>query len=402
MISTGFAPNEDWDDAFASLKLLYQPWKWLNGKETLEVKKQILNLFNIEHLTWNVELILTGRAALFMLLQSLKVPNHSEVLIQAFTCEAVVLPILANHLKPIYVDIESESFSMQENDLQKKLSPKSKVLILQHTFGIEPKSRTKILEIAKKNNLIVIEDLAHGFNAKILNSKNLTSDRYYLLSFGRSKSISSVFGGAIISPNIGTIPISNNLIYPSYWFIFRCLLYKPLVMIIKSTYDLILGKIVHSNVNRLHLLVPEITKQEKMGHYDLLFNKSFPNAFAVLLLNQFKKIERTQENRAEICTIYNGKLLKKITAVIRFPVLVSNRDNLLTQLRKKNIFLGRWYDQVVAPKDIDLDRVGYMKGSCPQAEEVCKKIINLPTNISQDNSKRVINALNDVMRLNDV
>ncbi len=422
MISTDFAPNESWDDAWLSFKLLFQPWRWKSGKELIAVKTQIVKLFNVTSYILHVSLFLTGRSALYTLLKSLNLPKNSAVIVQAFTCEAVVLPIIANNLKPIYVDIESETYSMDVHKIANKLTAKSKVLILQHTFGFTPQYRNAILELAKKRGLTIIEDLAHGFDPQILKSNNLKSKVYYLLSFGRSKSISSVFGGAIISSNNLIIKQSNKLSYPSYWFIFRYLLYKPLTMFIKSTYDLYIGKLIHKIAILSGLLIPEITAKEKEGEYDTLLEKGYPNGLAALLSHQLKKFEQINKNRPIINAIYirrfnevssrtcfgiseqmlnpasqRGKQVQHDkSALIRFPLLITNRDDVLVKLRKQNIYLGKWYDQVVAPRDLDLKRVGYKSGSCPKAEEICKNIINLPTNISEEEARKIINAFNDV------
>ncbi|GAB4219785.1 MAG: hypothetical protein Fur009_7500 [Candidatus Microgenomates bacterium] len=101
------------------------------------------------------------------------------------------MPIIALNLKPIYVDIENQSFSMNPIDLQNKLSNKSKVLILQYTFGITPSQRQTIISFVKQHNLVLIEDIAHGI--QISNIKNQISKRnnhFFFLSFGRSKRLS--------------------------------------------------------------------------------------------------------------------------------------------------------------------------------------------------------------------
>ena len=443
MIFTDFAPNESWDDALLSLRLLFQPWRWKNGNEKELVKQKILTLFNISRLKFNVSLFLTGRSALYNLLKSFNLPKGSEVLVQAFTCEAVVLPIIQLGLKPVYIDIESETYSIYFNKLTSKLVNRlTKVLILQHTFGLTPKYRKDILRLAQEKGLIVIEDLAHGFNPSIFKPSGFDKIRsqqtlrvnnkffhFYLFSFGRSKLLSSVFGGAIISSPVkspsyqagekgevlnGTMRLWKNPAYPSYFFIFRCLLYKPLTMLIKSTYDIYLGKILHYFVNRFGILIPEVTQQEKKGQFNSLFNKAYPNALSILLLHQLNKFDRIQKQRRKISGFYFrhfGKRVKRAGSesnndsggsrsdggLIRFPLLIRNRDKVLLKAAKQNIFLGKWYDQAVAPKDLDLDRVEYKAGSCPVAEDICKKIINLPTNISQNEAERVVRILNDVI-----
>ncbi len=410
MITTDFAPNESWDDAWLSLKLIFQPWRWKKGKESEEVKEKIKNLLNVTSYKLHVACFLSGRSALYLLLKSLNLPRSSEVLVQAFTCEAVVLPILANNIKPVYIDIESETYSMDFNSLTRKLVNQktnlTKVLILQHTFGLTPKYRDQILKLAREKKLIIVEDLAHGLNPSFFKSNpyTLNPNTYFLLSFGRSKMFSSVFGGAILSFNNETMKQLSNLTYPSLMFIFKALLYKPLSMLVKSTYDIFyLGKILHKMLDKFGLLIPEITSKEKKGRYDELFNKAYPNALSGLLLHQLQKFDRTQQQRAKICRVYsrflkksNQQLVINNRPLIRFPLLVNNRDEILAYAKERNIFLGTWYDQIVAPKELDLGRVEYKSGSCPKAEETCQKIINLPTNISVNEAERVVNTLADV------
>ncbi|MFN4213080.1 MAG: hypothetical protein ACK4FL_03940, partial [Microgenomates group bacterium] len=71
MISCDFAPNEGWDDAWISSQLLFQPWRWLYGKEIKKVKQKIFKLFQISNLKFKIAFFLTGRGALYNLLKSL-------------------------------------------------------------------------------------------------------------------------------------------------------------------------------------------------------------------------------------------------------------------------------------------------------------------------------------------
>ncbi len=397
MISTDFASNENWNDAWLSFKLLFQPWRWYHGKESAEVKRQVLSQFQISNFKFQINTFLTGRSALYHLLKGFNLPSGTEIAVQAFTCEAVVLPILALKLKPVYIDIEKNTFSMEPIDLASKITDRTKVIILQHSFGLVPAQREKIIAIIKRNNLVLIEDIAHGAKFSILNFQFPNS--YLLMSFGRSKALSSVFGGAIVSNNNVTIQQCSNV---SILFMIKLLLYKPLAMLIKSTYDIYLGKILHKILNSSGILSQEITSREKNGQYDPLLDKAYPNALSILLLEQLKKFEQTKANRARITAYYdkNSKLRTMnygFSPLIRYPLLVDKRSEALQKAANFNIFLGKWYDQVVAPKELDLNRVGYKAGSCPVAEEVCKKIINLPTNITIKDAERIIKILNDVV-----
>lgn len=393
MISADFAPNEKLSDALLSFSLLFQPWLWKKGNALREVKKKIEARFP----NHSAFFYLSGRTGLFTILRALELPKGSEVLVQAFTCEAVILPILAQGLKPIYVDIESETYSMQPIDLQKKITNRSKVVILQHSFSMTPACRMKVLSLVKEHNLLLIEDIAHGYSMKKM------QDSTYLLSFGRSKALSSVFGGAVVTTNR---KLQNKLEQyeallklPSMLFILRLLLYKPLSVLIKSTYDLFIGKIIHKITHLLHLIPLEISQKEKTGEYDPILDKAYPNALAILLSHQLDKYEQMLSHRALICDIYLKNLksqnsnLKTGEPLLRYPILVENPNLIRYKVAKKNIFLGSWYNQVVAPKSIDFAKMHYVKGSCPKGEEICKKILNLPTNITSQEALKVLEVI---------
>lgn len=399
MISTDFAPNETLDDALTSLATLIRPWKWKKGNDIQRVKKSILTLLKAKG--QNIHFFLTGRAALFHYLQQLNLPKNAEIIIPGFTCTAVVLPILANKLKPIYADIDTQTFSPTRDTIASKITNHTKAIIIQHTFGIPP-HRDEILKLAQKHNLVVIEDLAHGFDRRIFHKD--TWQTVKLLSFGRSKALSSFFGGAIITTDK---TISKQLETrekkfppPSYSFIFRGLLYKPFSLLIKTTYNIGIGKIIHFILNKTGFISREINRQEKAGEYSPKFDKTYPNACAALLNNQMKKLRKMQKQRGIITKYYHDFFslvedswkihIEKNTPLTRYPVKITNRTQIIEKMKKIGLYVGTWYTQPVAPKGVSLTKMKYPHGSCPVAEEVCENIINLPTLISKEQAKKII------------
>ena len=66
---------------------------------------------------------------------------------------------------------------------------------------------------------------------------------------------------------------------------------------------------------------------------------------------------------------------------------------ILKEFAKRNIFFGSWYSQPVAPKELLLEKVGYIMGSCPVAEQINKEIINLPTLITEKEAEGIVRQL---------
>lgn len=396
MISTDFAANESREDALLSLSLLVRPWRWTDLSSLVTLEKKILSFF--PKLPLKATFFLSGRSALYNLLSSLELKKGSQVLVQGFTCEAVVLPIIKAGYVPVFIDINKETFSIDIDDLKKKYDKWAKVLILQHTFGITPDRKT-ILDFCKENNLIVIEDLAHGFDNEIFDKDS--QETIKLLSFGRSKAYSSVFGGAVLTTDHNLHSrlqeVVAGLSFPNRRFIIRVLLYKPLTVLIKSLFDSGIGKIIHKIVSQTGLLIPEITEKEKSGKYDSFTDYKYTSPLALLMLLQLRKYDKTRTERKNSVESYKALLKEKLLVsnapLIRFPFRVNDRKALIRYMSKKNVYLGSWYDQVIGPRGLDIESLGYRMGSCPVAEEISKDIVNLPTLISEKEVRYVAKKL---------
>ncbi len=395
MVFTDFAPNEKYSDWLTALRTLFIPWKWRRGNETTKLKLRLKQKFFA--INTSIHFYLTGRCALYTFLKSLQLAEGSEVLIQAFTCAAVILPIHKLGLTTVYVDINSEDYSMNFDDLEKKITSKTKVLILQHTFGITPIYREKILDLARKKNITVLEDIAHGAAPGLFKIKH---DRFNLLmSYGRSKFISSVFGGAIVTKykriDDNLSRLDKNLKNPSGLFIFRILLYKLFGFIIIKTYLLGIGKLIHQLTKSTGIFIPEVTRKEKRGIFDEFLIKSFPNISAIFLLSQLQTFNDVVKKRTILTQYYNRKLVRKIPELplIRYPYLVENRSSLIIKARKQGIMLGTWYDQIVGPRGFDMTKTNYKNYSCPVAEKIVEQIINLPTNVTLKQAQQIVELI---------
>ena len=161
LVFTSLSPNVEAEDRQYAWRLLLQPWNWRSGGSIGECEEWFKKYFDVPH-AWGVN---SGRSGLFLILQALGIERGDEVLLQAFTCNAVPNPILWVGATPIYVDIDEETLNMDPADLEKKITPRAKAIIVQHTFGY-PADMNRILEIAKKHNLIIIEDCAHALGAR--------------------------------------------------------------------------------------------------------------------------------------------------------------------------------------------------------------------------------------------
>jgi len=415
-ISISLSPNTEKDDIRLALKLLFQPWDWkLNHYATrprsVGLEEEFKRYLGVKYaISFN-----SGRSALMAILDSLDIKKDDEVLLQGFTCNSAVNPILAKGAKPVFVDVV-DTINMDPEDLKKKITSKSKVAMIQHTFGW-PAQIDEILKIAKQNNLFLVEDCAHSLGAKYKGKFCGTFGDVAFFSFGRDKIISSVFGGLAVTNNeeIGE-RIKNfreKCDFPSNFWIFQQLLHPILVnYLVLPAYGLnqYLGRIILGLFHKLSILSKAVYKKEKKGEIPKYFPKRFPNALATLALNQFKKLEKFNDHRRKTASFYEKELKNtgfnlplaksqegRTPAFMRYPILVNfDTDEILQKLRRKKIFLDDgWRKSPVVPPDTDIDKMGYLFGSCPQVEKVAQNILNLPThiNISEKEAKIIVNFL---------
>lgn len=413
LISANFAPQETWADAWEAVRILALRGGKLRGHVASEKVKTFLaqSLFapsseNMANPHPSISLFLAGRAALKALISTLSLTPGTKIAIVGFTCEAVTLPILSSNLTPVYIDITSEDFSMDLDDLERKYTPEIKALILQHSFGIVPKNREKILEFCNTHDIWVIEDLAHGYTPHTL-TKPQSHKWCALFSFGRTKLMSSVFGAGVatLDPTLGEKLLirENKLTEVSHFFVVRCLLYKALSPIIRSSYRLMgLGKIIHGVFTHLSLFPPELSNREKMSMYDTSYECAYPEALAQTLIPQIQRLDSLIRQVRERGGEYSkalGTLPFASSPLNRFPLVLQNTQTKLRVIqegRKRHIYIGDWYSQPIAPKEVDIAKMGYIAGSCPTAEEICKRIINLPLRVSAEDTQRVVELITSV------
>jgi len=424
-IFISLSPNTEKDDIWSALKLIFQPWKWKKGchppatQKIKELEEEFKKYLGVKYaISFN-----SGRSALIAILEAIDIRGGDEVLLQAFTCNAAVNPILNKGAKPVFVDID-DTLNLDPDDLKKKIALKSKAVMIQHTFGW-PAQIEEILKIAKANNLYLIEDCAHALGAKYQGKFCGTFGDAAFFSFGRDKVISSVFGGMVITNNekMGERikEFRDKLDYPSNFWIFQQLLHPILInCLILPAYGLNqhLGRLLLGAFHKLSILSKSVYKKEKRGEIPEYFPKCLPNALATLALNQFRKLERFNEHRRKATSFYEKELKNagfnlplaksqegREPIFMRYPILVNfDTDEILQKLRAKKIFLDDgWRKSPVVPPDTNIDKMGYLSGSCPQAEKVAQSILNLPThiNISQKEAKKIVDFLKKVDEFKD-
>ncbi len=429
-ISISLSPNVQKDDLVLALKLLFQPWKWAGHKTAPASAIKIFEKNFAEYLGVKYALSFnSGRSAFYAILKALELKEGSDVTLQAFTCNAVVNPILWAKLNPVYVDTANDFNANME-----KL--KGDVVVIQHTFGL-PADMDSIMSRLQSNQgssyefndlnssgrqegIIIIEDCAHALGAQINGKKVGTFGKAGFFSFSRDKVISCVYGGMAVTDDdelgVKLEKLQKEFGMPSLFWIKQQLLH-PIILhfFILPVYNFFnLGKVFLIASQWLHILSKAVSWQEKRGLRPDYFPKAMPNALAIMAQNQFNKLELFNNHRKEIAEFYyqalagtkfvlparhslgEGGPKKENNIFLRFAVQHPMATEILYEAwHTENILLGDWYTTVIAPDDTNMAEMKYVAGSCPNAEWLAKRTLNLPThiNISMDDARRIVNFL---------
>lgn len=405
IISISLSPNTEKDDVSLASDLLLKPWKWRKGRE---LERTFRNFFGFS----NAFSFNSGRSSLIAILKSMGIGKGDEVILQALTCNAAVNPIIHLGAKPVFADID-ETLNISVEEIKRKITPKTRAVMVQHTFGY-PAEVEEIKKTCSAKNIYLIEDCAHSLGAKLNNSYCGSFGDASFFSFGRDKIISSVYGGMVVVNNEDLIEKVSDfqkvLDYPSLFWTIQQLLHPVLMnKIILPLYDSKLGRGLLALFLNLNILSKAVTRKENEGKLPLYFPKRMPDALAVLAIHQLKKINRFNEHRREIAELYEREFIRrKINFVFRedkkreavflkYPVMVINPSKIVSEGRKKGVYLNDgWSGSPVVPPLTSLSSVCYAVSSCPKAEEAAKRIVCLPThiNISRSDIKRVVDLFN--------
>jgi len=411
-ISISLSPNVEKDDVKLALNLIIRPWLWRKGKAIEKLESEFKKYLGVKYaFSFN-----SGRSAFYAILKALSgaegLKSQDEILLQAFTCNAAVNPILWADLKPAYVDCNKDDFNIDVNSLKSRINTRSRVVLVQHTFGL-PANMDEVRAICSANNLILIEDCAHSLGAEFDRIKVGSQSRAAFFSFSRDKIISSVYGGVAVTNDekLGEAlrRAQGEMGSPNLFWVFQQLLHPILLhYLILPIYNFLdLGKIFLVLSQWFHVLSKAVSWQEKRGQKPDYFPRAMPNAIAVLALNQLSKLEEFNRHRHQVANYYYEKLKdtnfelpknynKRKNIFLRFTVKHKKAHEIIYEAwHKQNILLGDWYTTAIAPFDTNLKEMGYEPGSCKNAEDLSKITLNLPTHItiSLKDKERIVKFL---------
>ena len=302
----------------------------------------------------------SGTDALLLSMMAIDIKPGDEVITSPFTFISTAETIALLGAKPIFVDIDRETFNIDVNLIESKITSKTKAIIPVSLFG-QVSDMDKIDIIAKKYNLEVIEDAAQSFGALYKNKKSCNLSRLACTSFFPAKPLGCFGDGGAVFTNCD-----------------------------------ILAKKMKSL--RIH------GQTDPYVHEYIGLGARLDNIQAAILLIKLRTYDETLNMRKTAAENYN-KLLNGVikTPVIRnynesvwaqYSVRVPSRDSIQSKLKDKGIPTAVYY-----PLPLHLQKcfrvLGYKNGDFPVSESTSKEILSLPLNpyINIEEQKYVVEEL---------
>ncbi len=309
--------------------------------------------------------VASGTDALFLALQALNLEKGTEVITPSFTFIATVLAIVNAGLKPLLVDISEENYCIDIEQLEKRITKKTKVIMPVHLYGY-PCIMDKILEICKERNIYLIEDACQAHGSKYKNKRVGSFGTMAAFSFYPAKNLGCYGDGGIITTD--DFKLVENLKYLRNYG--QTSKYEHTYFGINSRLDTIQAAIL--NVKLKYLDEWNRKRREKAAYYRQLL-KNLP-------------IVLPPEDTAD--TYQNYHL---------FVIRAKKRDVLYEHLRQNNVGAIIHY-----PTPIHLQpsfKSLFNNERYPVSETISKEVLSLPLNpfITNDKIEYICKLVIDVV-----
>ena len=319
---------------------------FIGGKEVERFEKEFAKFCGIKYAIS----VNSGTDALFLSLKSLGIGSGDEVITTPFTFIATAEAIINCGAKPVFVDINPETFNINLSKIEKAITKKTKAIIPIHLFG-QMADMTEMIKIAKKHNLFVIEDAAQAVGAEYKGRKSGTIGNLGCFSFFPSKNLGAFGDGGMV--------ITNN----------------------KKLADKIRLLKNHGS-----------SPKEKYLNLIVGTNSRLDAIQAAILRIKLKHLSRWNRKRVEIAKYYNRNLNK--IKDVRIPFTASNRNHIFHQytirLRSKQARdkLKKHLEKIGIPTGVyyplplhlqpAFKFLGYKKGDFPESKKAAHEVLSLP------------------------
>ncbi len=365
-----FKIYSDQSDINAISEVIQRGTYWTIGPEVEEFEKRIADFTGTKFaLAFN-----SGTSALHSLLVAYDIKNK-EVIVPSFTFISTANSVILAGGKPVFAEIEEDTFGLSFEDIKKRVNSNTKAVIIVHYGGSPARDTEKIKKFCEENKLLFLEDAAESMGADISGKLVGTFGSAAIFSFCQNKIIATGEGGAIITSD-------------------------------KDLYEKL--KLIRSH-GRLEIEGLDYFSNMGDNDYTIVgYNYRISSYAAALGISQLSKIKNLIGTRRKYAELYTKGLknIKELTFysnsrfnnVYQMYVLVfkdpEKRNQLQSFLKEKGI-MSKVYFEPAHLKSLYTKEYGYKKGDLPITEIVSKKVLTIPLypSLNEEEIKYIINRI---------
>jgi len=367
-----FKMYSDNDDIQSVTKVIKRGMFWGLSEETTRLEKMLAKVVGTRYcVVFN-----SGTSALHAALIAYGVKNPDEVIVPSFTFIATANSILFVNAVPVFADIETQTYGLSPNDVQSKITSRTRAIIPVH-YGGNLCKINELKEIARDHNLLLIEDAAEALGTKLRDKMAGSFGNCAILSFAWNKVITSGEGGAVIT--------NSKKIYEK-------------LLLIRS----------HGRIDKENYVL-----SSKSSEYITLgYNWRVSAITAALGISQLEKLDKLVSMRIKNSE-YLTKKLKKLSFIetpklqssviqtyMMYTIRLKNgkkiRDQLRKFLTKKGIQTKVNFEPIHLTKFYRA-KFGYKKGFLINTEKISDEILTLPMypNLKKTEMDFIIDSINE-------
>jgi len=342
----------------------------------------------------DVFLFRKGRVALYTLLKTMQVGEGDEVILPAFTCVVVANAIKYLKATPVYADIREDSYTLDLDKVRKCITSKTKVLIVQNSFGLSA-NLVEFQLLAKQYGLFMIEDCTHGFGGTYQGMPNGQWGDAAFFSTQWNKPFSTGIGGFAVlnNPALRTAMtvVQQSLRPPS----FRDSLELPLLYFIRER--LLVPRIYWSMLkcyrwlSRINLVTGSSSGVELEG---TVMPHDYLTAVSSTQIRKGVKaidhISTTVQARKVAAAKYSAFLQAQNKTPVSpqffedhlflyYPIKVTDKEKVLQMAEQYRILVSDWFNSPLHPVKDHLEQWDLLPEQFPVAMRTAHTIVNLPT-----------------------
>ncbi len=349
-------------DIRAQLDKVFSNHHYIMGAQVKELEDKMQSYLGIKHAVGCA----SGTDALVLAIKALGIGHSDEVITTPFTFFATASSIWRNAARPVFADIDPRTFNLDPDKIEAAITPRTKAIMPVHLFG-QSADMTRIMEIARKHDLKVIEDNAQGIGCTWDDKMSCSYGDIGTLSFFPSKNLGAMGDAGMCLTNDADLAARLRQL-------------------------------------RVH------GENPKYYHKWVGFNSRLDTLQAAILLVKLEALAGWSAARRANARFYNEHLAgvkgittpyidpKAVSIYNQYTLICDDRDGLMKHLQDKGVGCAIYYPLPLHLQECFSD-LGYKAGDLPISEQMAQQVLSIPIypELTDEQKLYVVNSIREYL-----